>query len=134
MKLNKENIKRVNNYLKDLLKECNKEKAEVELVTSLTNAVTEMNKQDKTIENMKRFEYQCEIEMYPMVQYIEANSAIEAVEIMESIIEDSGFMQEMDRRDFHCENASQVKMTSEYKKYVEENKIKLKTTESGVII
>jgi len=51
MKLNKENIKRVNNYLKDLLKECNKEKAEVELVTSLTNAVTEMNKQDKTIEN-----------------------------------------------------------------------------------
>jgi len=134
MKLNKENIKRVNNYLKDLLKECNKEKAEVELVTSLTNAVTEMNKQDKTIENMKRFEYQCEIEMYPMVQYIEANSAIEAVEIMESIIEDSGFMQEMDRRDFHCENASQVKMTSEYKKYIEENKIKLKTTESGVII
>jgi hypothetical protein len=134
MKLNKENITRVNNYLKDLLKECNKEKAEVELVTSLTNAVTEMNKQDKTIDNMKRYEYQCEIEMYPMVQYIEANSAIEAVEIMESIIEDSGFMQEMDRRDFHCENASQVKMTSEYKKYVDENKIKLKTTDSGVII
>jgi hypothetical protein len=134
MKLNKENITRVNNYLNHLLKECNMEKAEVELVTSLTNAVTEMNKQDKTIDNMKRYEYQCEIEMYPMVQYIEANSAIEAVEIMESIIEDSGFMQEMDRRDFHCENASQVKMTSEYKKYVDENKIKLKTIDSGVII
>ena len=53
---------------------------------------------------------------------------------MESIIEDSGFMQEMDRRDFHCENASQVKMTSEYKKYVEKHKIKLKTTKSGVIL
>jgi len=134
MKLNKENIKRVNNYLKDLLKECNKEKAEVELVTSLTNAVTEMNKQDKTIENMKRFEYQCEIELYPMVQYIEANSADEAIEEMERQIEDSGFLQDLTTSDFHCETAEQIKMTSEYKKYVEKHKIKLKTTESGVII
>ena len=134
MKLNKENIKRVNNYLKDLLKECNKEKAEVELVTSLTNAVTEMNKQDKTIENMKRFEYQCEIELYPMVQYIEANSADEAIEEMERQIEDSGFLQDLTTSDFHCETAEQIKMTSEYKKYVEKHKIKLKTTKSGVII
>ena len=87
MKLNKDNIQRVNTYLKDLLKECNKGKSEVELATSLTNAITEMNKEDDAIKEMKKFEYQCEIELYPMVQYIEANSADEAIELMEQKID-----------------------------------------------
>tara|TARA_R110002167_G_scaffold341749_1_gene550252 strand:- start:1586 stop:1987 length:402 start_codon:yes stop_codon:yes gene_type:complete len=77
------------------------------------------------IEEMKKYEFSCEIEMYPMVQYIDANTAEEAVEIMEREIEDTGFMQDLDSRDFHCEVANQVKMTEEYKKYVDDNKIKL---------
>ena len=134
MKLNKDNIQRVNTYLKDLLKECNKGKSEVELATSLTNAITEMNKEDDAIKEMKKYEYQCEIELYPLVQYIDANSAEEAIEEMEKQIEDSAFMQDLDGRDFHCETATQVKMTPEYKQYMDKNKIKLKTTKSGVII
>ena len=77
------------------------------------------------IEEMKKYEFSCEIEMYPMVQYIDANTAEEAIEIMEREIEDTGFMQDLDSRDFHCEVANQVKMTEEYKKYVDDNKIKL---------
>ena len=134
MKLNKDNIQRINTYLKDLLKECNKGKSEVELATSLTNAITEMNNEDDAIKEMKKYEYQCEIELYPLVQYIDANSAEEAIEEMEKQIEDSAFMQDLDGRDFHCETATQVKMTPEYKQYVDKNKIKLKTTKSGVII
>ena len=134
MKLNKDNIQRINRYLKDLLKECNKGKSEVELATSLTNAITEMNKEDDAIKEMKKYEYQCEIELYPLVQYIDANSAEEAIEEMEKQIEDSAFLQDLDGRDFHCETATQVKMTPEYKQYVDKNKIKLKTTKSGVII
>tara|TARA_Y100000758_G_scaffold265464_1_gene205212 strand:- start:240 stop:644 length:405 start_codon:yes stop_codon:yes gene_type:complete len=134
MKLNKDNIQRINTYLKDLLKECNKGKSEVELATSLTNAITEMNNEDDAIKEMKKYEYQCEIELYPLVQYIDANSAEEAIEEMEKQIEDSAFLQDLDGRDFHCETATQVKMTPEYKQYVDKNKIKLKTTKSGVII
>ena len=134
MKLNDDNIQRINQYLLELLKECIKNESEVEMATSLTNAITEMNKEDQAITEMKRFEYICEIELYPMVQYIEANSADEAIELMEEQIEDSGFLQDLTTSDFHCETAEQVKMTSEYKKYVEKHKIKLKTTKSGVII
>ena len=134
MKLNQENIQRINTYLNDLLKECNKGKSEVELATSLTNAITEMNKEDNAIKEMKKFEYQCEIELYPLIQYIDANSAEEAIEEMERQIEDSAFMQDLDGRDFHCETARQVKMTKEYKEYVDKHKIKLKTTKSGDII
>ena len=138
MKLTTDNILRINNFLIDLLQECNKNEATVELGTSLTNALTQMNKEDnpedECFTEIKKYEYSCEIEMYPMVQYIEANSADEAIELMEEQIEDSGFLQDLTTSDFHCETAEQVKMTSEYKKYVEEHKIKLKTTKSGVII
>jgi len=134
MKLNQENIQRINTYLKDLLKECNKGKSTVELATSLTNAITEMKEEDEAIKDMKKYEYQCEIELYPLVQYIEANSAEEAIEEMERQIEDTAFMQDLDGRDFHCETARQVKMTKEYKEYVDKHKIKLKTTKSGDII
>ena len=118
MKLNQENIQRINTYLNDLLKECNKGKSTVELATSLTNAITEMKEEDEAIKDMKKYEYQCEIELYPLVQYIEANSAEEAIEEMERQIEDTAFMQDLDGRDFHCETARQVKMTKEYKEYV----------------
>ena len=80
------------------------------------------------IEEMKKYEFSCEIEMYPMVQYIEANTAEEAIEIMEREIEDSAFLQDLDKRDFHCEVANQVKNTKEYQKYVNDNKTKLGAT------
>jgi hypothetical protein len=80
------------------------------------------------IEEMKKYEYSCEIEMYPLVQYIEANTAEEAVEIMEREIEDTAFLQDLDKRDFHCEVANQVKMTKEYKEYVDKHKIKIGET------
>ena len=133
MKLNDDNIQRVNQYLLELLKECIKNESEVEMATSLTNAITEMNKEDQEITEMKRFEYQCEIELYPMVQYIEANSAEEAIELMEEQI-NVDFINDLLPSDFTCDNASQVKMTKEYKDYVNKHKIKLKTTKSGVII
>ena len=133
MKLNLNNIERVNEYLTALLKECIKNKSEVEMATSLTNAITEMNKEDQAITEMKRFEYQCEIELYPMVQYIEANSAKEATEIMEEQI-NVDFINDLVPSDFTCDNATQVKMTKEYKDYVNKHKIKLKTTKSGEII
>ena len=41
---------------------------------------------DKEISEMKHYEFSCDIELYPMVQYIDANSAEEAMELMEQII------------------------------------------------
>ena len=38
MKLNDDNIQRINQYLLELLKECIKNESEVEMATSLTNA------------------------------------------------------------------------------------------------
>ena len=130
MKLTTDNILRLNNYLIDLLKECNKNKSTVELGTSLSNAMTEMNKEDnpedENFTEIKKYEYQCHIEFYPMVQYIDANTADEAVELMEQIIEDNQFLQDLTTSDFHCEEAEIVKMTQEYKDYCDLHKIKLK--------
>lgn len=130
MKLTTDNILRLNNYLIDLLKECNKNDATVDLGTSLSNAITEMNKEDnpedETFTEIKKYEYQCHIEFYPMVQYIDANTAEEAIELMEQQIEDSAFLQDLTTSDFHCEQAEIVKMTPEYKDYCDLHKIKLK--------
>ena len=111
------------------------DKLKAELCTgiqqSLENAIVQASRemaqaQDMLeIEEMKKYEFSCEIEMYPMVQYIEANTSQEAIEIMEREIEDSGFLQDLDKRDFHCDFANQVKMTADYKKYVDDNKTKL---------
>ena len=61
MKLTTDNILRLNNYLIDLLKECNKNDATVDLGTSLSNAITEMNKEDnpedETFTEIKKYEY-----------------------------------------------------------------------------
>ena len=111
------------------------EKLSIELDTgvnqTLENALIQASReiaqaQDMVeIEEMKKYEFSCEIEMYPLVQYIEADTAEEAIEIMEREIEDTAFMQDLDSRDFHCEVANQVKMTEEYKKYVDNNKTKI---------
>ena len=131
MKLTTDNILRINNFLIDLIQKCNENDAEVELGTSLTNALTQMNKEDnpedESFTEIKKYEYSCEIELYPMVQYIEANTADEAVELMEQQIEDSGFLQDLTTSDFHCENAEIIKTTKEYKAYCDKHKIPIKS-------
>ena len=125
MKLNSNNITRITNFLIVLLQECNKNDAEVDLATSLTNAITEMKKEDETYTEMKKYEYACQIEMHPFHKYVEANTADEAIELIENEIEDSGFLQDLTKNDFHCNTADIIKPTPEYKEYCNKHKIKL---------
>ena len=122
MKLSTDNILKLNGILVDLIQNCNKENATVEMGTALTNALTTLIENEKAIEEMKQYEFQCEIELYPLVQYIEANSAEEAIELMEQQIEDTGFMQDLTSADFHCDKAEIVKTTKEYKQYIDKHK------------
>jgi hypothetical protein len=52
-----------------------------------------------------------------MVQYIEANSAEEAIELIEQQINDESFLHDLDCRDFRCTGANIVKETKEYKNW-----------------
>lgn len=74
------------------------------------------------LEEMKQYEYSCEIELYPMIQYVNANSAKEAIELVEQQMKDDKFLHELDSRDFHCTSANIVKETKEYKKWRESHK------------
>ena len=74
------------------------------------------------IEEIKQYEYSCEIELYPMLQYVEANSAEEAIELVEQQMKDDKFLKELDSRDFHCTSANIVKETVEYKQWRESHK------------
>ena len=125
MKLDTDSVLELNNILLNLIEKCKKENADVELATALTNALIEMLENKEEIKEMKKYEFSCEIQLYPLVQYIEANSADEAVELMEQQIEDSAFLQDLTVDDFFCEQASQIKVTKEYKKYIDKHKITL---------
>lgn len=74
------------------------------------------------LEEMKQYEYSCEIELYPMIQYVNANSAKEAIELVEQQMKDDKFLHELDSRDFHCTSANIVKETKEYKQWRESHK------------
>ena len=74
------------------------------------------------IEEIKQYEYSCEIELYPMLQYVEANSAKEAIELVEQQMKNDKFLNELDSRDFHCTSANIVKETKEYKQWRESHK------------
>ena len=74
------------------------------------------------IEEIKQYEYSCEIELYPMLQYVEANSAKEAIELVEQQMKSDKFLNELDSRDFHCTSANIVKETKEYKQWRESHK------------
>lgn len=74
------------------------------------------------IEEIKQYEYSCEIELYPMLQYVEANSAKEAIELVEKQMKDEKFLNELDSRDFHCTSANIVKETNKYKNWRESQK------------
>jgi len=77
---------------------------------------------DEEITEIKQYEYSCDIELYPMVQYINANTAEEATEAMEKIINDESFLHGLDCRDFHCTSANIVQQTDEYKQYINKHK------------
>lgn len=74
------------------------------------------------LEEIKQYEYSCEIELYPMLQYVNANSAEEAIELVEQQMKDDKFLSELDSRDFHCTSANIVKETKEYKQWRESHK------------
>ena len=74
------------------------------------------------LEEIKQYEYSCEIELYPMLQYVNANSAKEAIELVEQQMKDDKFLNELDSRDFHCTSANIVKETKEYKQWRESHK------------
>lgn len=74
------------------------------------------------LQEIKQYEYSCEIELYPMVQYVDANTAEEAIDKMEQIIQDESFLHDLDTRDFHCTSANIVKETEEYKKWRKSHK------------
>ena len=78
---------------------------------------------DKEITEMKKYEFDCEIEMHPLHVGIDANTAEEAIELQRQLIlDDEGFLQDIDARDFYIMEAHQLKMTPEYKEYVDRNK------------
>ncbi len=128
MKLTTDNILRINNFLINLLQECNKNDAEVELGTSLSNALTEMNKEDnpedETFTEIKKYEYACQIEMHPFHKYVEANTADEAIELIKQEI-NVDLINELVPSDFHCDTVDIIKPTPEYKEYCNKHKIKL---------
>lgn len=77
---------------------------------------------DKEMTEMKQYEFSCDIELYPMVQYIDANTAEEAIELIEQQINDESFLHDLDCRDFHCTGANIVQQTKEYKEWINKNK------------
>lgn len=77
---------------------------------------------EKEIKEIKQYEFSCDIELYPMVQYIDANTAEEAIELMEQQINDESFLHDLDCRDFHCTGANIVQQTEEYKEWINKNK------------
>jgi len=77
---------------------------------------------EKELTEMKKYEYMCEIELYGMCQYLEANSSEEAMELMEEMIKEPKFLKSLDARDFHCSAANQVKVTKDYKNYIDSHK------------
>jgi hypothetical protein len=79
---------------------------------------------EEKITEIKQYEFSCEIELYPMVQYVEANTAEEAMELMEKSIEES-ILDDLDARDFHCVGANIVKETKEYKNWIKSQKEQL---------
>tara|TARA_B110000285_G_scaffold179396_1_gene202014 strand:- start:55 stop:450 length:396 start_codon:yes stop_codon:yes gene_type:complete len=77
------------------------------------------------IVEMKKYEFACEIELHPTIQYIDANTSEEAMELMQQIVADESFIHDLDPNDFKVVSADQINLTDEYRKYVNKHKIKL---------
>ena len=122
MKLTTDNILKLNSILVDLIQRCNEENATVDFDTAIKNALSELIENEKIIEEMKKYEFNCEIELHPLAQDIEANTADEAIELMEQQIQDGAFLQDLTSSDFHCVRADKIKPTKAYKKYMDAHK------------
>jgi len=119
------NEKTMMQFIELLQKECITNPGN-DMMQSLAYVSRQMQEiEEKSINEMKKYEFCCEIELHPTVQYIDANTSEEAMELMQQIIADESFIHELDPNDFKVVSADQVRLTSEYKEYVDKHKIKL---------
>jgi len=117
----------VNNLMQRVLDDIQynqKHKIDDTLANTINRNMRELTQMidDKEITEIKQYEFSCDIELYPMVQYIDANTAEEAIELIEQQINDESFLHELDCRDFHCTGANIVQQTKEYKEWINKNK------------
>ena len=119
------NEKTMMQFIELLQKECITNPGN-DMMQSLAYVSRQMQEiEEESINEMKKYEFACEIEMHPTVQYIDANTSEEAMELMQQIVADESFIHELDPNDFKVVSADQVRLTSEYKEYVDKHKIKL---------
>ena len=119
------NEKTMMQFIELLQKECVTNPGN-DMMQSLAYVSRQMQEiEEESINEMKKYEFACEIEMHPTVQYIDANTSEEAMELMQQIVADESFIHELEPNDFKVISADQVRLTSEYKEYVDKHKIKL---------
>jgi len=124
LKLTSANVNNLMQRVLDDIQYNQKHKIDDTLANTINRNMRELTQiiDDKEITEIKQYEFSCDIELYPMVQYIDANTAEEAIELIEQQINDESFLHELDCRDFHCTGANIVQQTKEYKEWI--NKIK----------
>ena len=124
LKLTSENVNNLMQKVLDDIQYNQKHKIDDTLANTINRNMRELTQiiDDKEITEVKQYEYSCDIELYPMVQYVDANTSEEAMELMEQIINDESFLHDLDCRDFHCTGANIVQQTKEYKEWINKNK------------
>lgn len=119
------NEKTMMQFIELLQKECITNPGN-DMMQSLAYVSRQMQEiEEKSINEMKKYEFACEIELHPTVQYVDANTSEEAMELMQQIVADESFIHELDPNDFKVVSADQIRLTDEYRKYVDKHKIKL---------
>ena len=124
LKLTSENVNNLMQRVLDDIQYNQKHKIDDTLANTINRNMRELTQiiDDKEMTEMKQYEFSCDIELYPMVQYIDANTAEEAIELIEQQINDESFLHDLDCRDFHCTGANIVQQTKEYKEWINKNK------------
>ncbi len=124
LKLTSANVNNLMQRVLDDIQYNQKHKIDDTLANTINRNMRELTQiiDDKEITEIKQYEFSCDIELYPMVQYIDANTAEEAIELIEQQINDESFLHELDCRDFHCTGANIVQQTKEYKEWINKNK------------
>ena len=124
LKLTSANVNNLMQRVLDDIRYNQKHKIDDTLANTINRNMRELTQMidDKEITEIKQYEFSCDIELYPMVQYIDANTAEEAIELIEQQINDESFLHELDCRDFHCTGANIVQQTKEYKEWINKNK------------
>ncbi len=119
------NEKTMMQFIELLQKECITNPGN-DMMQSLAYVSRQMQEiEEESINEMKKYEFACEIELHPTVQYVDANTSEEAMELMQQIVADESFIHELDPNDFKVVSADQIRLTDEYRKYVDKHKIKL---------